>query len=115
MSGSQLEKVTKELQLLFKVFGLNLLVECNDHHIYLDIKLNVLDRTCKPYQKLENTLQYIHKESNHPPNIIKQIPITVKTRLSNHSSNEIVFRQAVEDYEKTFKKSRYVMSKYSAN
>ena len=74
---------------------------------YLDITLNLLDGTYKPYQKPENTLQYIHKESNHPPYIIKQILMTIETRLSNHSSNETVFRHAAEDYEKALKKSGY--------
>ena len=39
--------------------------------------------------------------------IIKQIPITIETRLSNHSSNETVFRHAEEDYEKALNKSGY--------
>ena len=79
---------------LFKEFGLNLIIECNKRIVnYLDITLNILDGTYKPY-----SLQYIHKESNHPTNIIKQISITIETRLSNHSSNETVFRHAVEDY-----------------
>ena len=57
----------------------------------------------KPYQKPQNTLQFIHKEFNHPPDIIKQISITIKTRLLNHSSNE----GFPSYYEKTLKKSRY--------
>ena len=72
----------------FKKYGLNLIIECNKTIVnYLDITLNLLDGTYKPYQKPENTIQYIHKESNHPPYIIKQIPIAIETRLSNHSSN----------------------------
>ena len=71
MSGPQSEKVKKELQVLFKKFGLNLIIDS------LDITLNLLDGTYKPYQKPENALQYIHKKSNHPPYIIKQIPITI--------------------------------------
>ena len=52
-------------------------------------------------------IQYIYKESNHPSYIIKQIPITIETRLSNHSSNETVFHHAVEDYKKALEKSGY--------
>ena len=58
----------------------------------LDITLNLLDGTYKPYQKPENRLQHIHKKSNHPPNMIKQISITIETHLSNHSLNETVLR-----------------------
>ena len=67
--------------------------------------LDLLDGTHKSYQKPENTLHYIHKESNHPPYTIKQI--TIKTRLSNYSSNNTVFRHAGEDYEKAVNKSGY--------
>ena len=79
MSAPQSEKVKKELQVIFKKFGLNLIIECNKTTV--DVTLNLLDGTYKPYQKPENTLQYIHKESNHPPYIIKQIPITIKILL----------------------------------
>ena len=80
MSGPQSEKVKKELQVLFTEFRLNLIIECNKTIAnYLDITLNLLDGTYKPYQKPEKN--YIHKESIHLPNIIKQIPITIETRI----------------------------------
>ena len=52
-------------------------------------------------------IQYIHKESNHPPNIIKQITITIEKQFSNHSSNKTVYRHATKDYEKTLEKLKY--------
>ena len=46
MSGQQSEKIKKELQALFKEYGLNLIIECNSTTVdYLDITLNLLDRT----------------------------------------------------------------------
>ena len=84
---------------------LNLIIECNKTTVDdLDITLNLLDETYTPYQKPENTLQYIHKESNHPASIIKQILITIETPLSNHLSNETVFLHA-EKIRKALKKS----------
>ena len=57
-----------------------LVISCPNVSIeYLDITLNLLVWTYKPYQKTENILQYIHKESNQPPYIIKQTPITIET------------------------------------
>ena len=115
MSGPQSKKVKKELQVLFQKFGLNLIIECNKTTVnYIDITLTLLNGTYKPYQKPENTLQYIHKESNHPPYIIKQIPITIETRLSNYSSNETVFRHA-EKIMKRHSKIQVIMSNYSTN
>ena len=106
MSGPQSENVKKELQVSFKKFGLNSIIECDKTTVdYLEIPLNLLDGIYKPYQKPENTLQY--KESNHPPYIIKQITITIKTRLSNHSSDVTGFCHAAEDYEEALKKSGY--------
>ena len=115
MSGPQWEKVKKELQVLFKEFGLNLIIECNKATVdYQDITLNLLDGTYKPYQEPENTLQCIHKESNYPPNIIKQIPTTIETRLSNHSSNETVSRH-VAQYSVKAHKNQVIMLSYSTN
>ena len=57
-----------------------LVIPCPNVSIdYLDITLNLLVWTYKPYQKTENILKYIHKESNQPPYIIKQTPITIET------------------------------------
>ena len=56
-SGPQTERVEKELQVLFKEFGLNSVMECNKATaVYLDLTLNLLHGTYKPYQKSENTL-----------------------------------------------------------
>ena len=93
---------------------LNLIIECNKTTVDdLDIALNLLDETYTPYQKPENTLQYIHKESNHPASIIKQILITIETPLSNHLSNETVFRHAGKI--ERLSKNQVIMSRYSAN
>ena len=52
MSGPQSKNVKKELQLLFKKFCLNLIIECNDTTVdYLDITLNELDKTYKTISK----------------------------------------------------------------
>ena len=36
--------------------------------------LNLKDSTFRPYHKSGDHMQYIHTESNHPPNIVKHIP-----------------------------------------
>jgi hypothetical protein len=50
---------------------------------------------------------YIHTSSNHPPQIIKELPISIGKRLSDNSSNEEIFNQAKDDYEKALKESGY--------
>ena len=105
MSGPQSEKV-KELLVMFKEFSLNLIIECNETTVdYLDIGLNLLDGTYKPYQKPENTVlsQRIQSPSKHHQTHSNYN----RNTTSNHSSNETVFRHAAENYEKALKKSGY--------
>ena len=49
----------------------------------------------KPFMKPNNTPLYVHNKSNHPPNIIKNIPESINRRLSNISSNEKIFQKAI--------------------
>ena len=63
------------------------------------MSLNLNDGTYRSYQKPDNIIQYIHVESNHPPNIIKQIPKTIEKRLSQLSSSEEIFNESAPFYE----------------
>ena len=86
-SGIHLEKIKKKLQRLFKEYDLEIIAESGQKIVnYLDVTLNLKDGTFRPYHKPGDRMQYIHTESNHPPNIIKHIPASIETRLSNLSS-----------------------------
>ena len=61
---------------------------------YLDVTFNLNDRTLRPYEKPDNTTQYIRAESNHPPNIIKPIPKTIGKRPYQLSSCENIFSES---------------------
>ena len=74
---------------------------------YLDITFNLNDSTYRPYQKENNEINYIHKESNHPPSIIKQLPLSIESRLSRLSSNENIFKNAIPVYDEALKRSGY--------
>ena len=52
-------------------------------------------------------MRYIHMESNHPPNIIKHIPASYQTRLSNLSSTEIIFKESTTHYKNNLLQSGY--------
>ena len=52
-------------------------------------------------------MQYINTESNHLPNIIKHVPASIETRLSNLSSTETVFKQATTHCENNLRQSGY--------
>ena len=65
-------------------------------------------RLHRPYQKPDKIIQNIqHAESNHPPNIIKQIPKTIEKRLSQLSSNEDIFNESEPFYEDKLHQSGY--------
>ena len=57
----------------------------------LDATLNFLNKIYKPFSTSNNEINYIHKESNHPPSIIKQVPFTIESLLSSFSSSEKIF------------------------
>ena len=46
----------------------------------------------------------IHSLTNHPPNVIKQIPNSIKKTLSKNFSNEEIFNTAKYEYEDALKK-----------
>ena len=63
---------------------------------YLDVTLNLLNN--KPFSKPYNEISYIHKESNHPPSIIKKVSFSIESRLSSLSSSEKIFNESTPIY-----------------
>jgi hypothetical protein len=107
-SGPQMEQIKKHIVEIFKSNDLNISIKCNMKIVnYLDVTLNLIDCTFKPYFKPDNLLTYIHAESNHPPSIIKQIPHSVELRLSTNSSNEKIFQKTTPLYTEALLKSGY--------
>ena len=54
-----------------------------------------------------NVIQCMHVKSNHPPNIIKQIPKTIKNCLSQFYSNEEIFNESAPFYADKLNQSGY--------
>ena len=72
-----------------------IIAECNKEVVdYIDVTFNLNDGTYKAYHKPDNNITYINAQSNHPPNIIKELPKTIEQRLSSNSSNETIFNEA---------------------
>ena len=57
--------------------------------------------------KENNTIQYIHTKSNHPPSVIKNIPSNINNRLSRNSVNSEVFDSSTQPYSDALKASGY--------
>ena len=69
--------------------------------------INRASEKLKPYSKTLNTLLYVHSKSNHPPNIIRNIPEYVNRLISEISSDEAVFNEAATMYQDALYKSWY--------
>ena len=103
-----MEKIKKSLQKVFKNNGLDGIIQCNMKIVnYLDVTFNLNDGTYGPYRKSDNIIQYIHVESNHPLNIIKQIAKIIEKHLSQLSSNEEIFNESAPFYEEKLHQSGY--------
>ena len=57
---------------------------------FIDVTLKFTDSTYKPYRKPDAEISYIHKESNHPLSITKQLSISIEARLP---SNKNIFER----------------------
>ena len=100
LSGPQSERIKKEFQKVFNENGLKIVIKCNLKVVdYLDATFNLNDGSYKPYRKPNDETLYINAKSNHPPNIIKQLPISVENRLRSLSSSKQIFDEAAPHYQ----------------
>ena len=107
-SDPQIERLKKHLQKVFKDNGLDVIIDCNMETVnFLDVIFNLNDGTYQPYQKPDNIIQYIHVESHHSPNIIKQISKTIESRLSQLSSNGEIFDESAPFCKDKLQQSSY--------
>ena len=73
----------------------------------MDVTFNLTQGSFKPYIKPNNTPLYVNTKSNHPPHVLKQIPISISKRISNISSDEDVFKKAAPHYNNALKEAGY--------
>ena len=108
INGHRVDKIREEVHQLFKENRLSLEIECNLKTVnYLDITLDLNTGTYKPYRKPNDEILYIHTKSNHSANILKQLLISIETRLSNLSSNSEIFHEASKHYQNILNQSGY--------
>ena len=93
---------------MFGEFNLKITIEPNLKIVnFLDVTLDLNNHSFQPYRKPNANITYVHRQSNHPPSILRNIPIAINTRLNKISSNEHVFNVAVEPYQKALQESGY--------
>ena len=107
-SRRQNENISKEIAAIFSRFNLKITSEANAKRVdFLDLVFDLDEETFEPYNKPQNTPQYVHRLSNHPPSILKNIPANVNKRLSSISSNEKMFERNAPLFQEAINKSGY--------
>ena len=94
------EMTKKKLCRIFKDNDLRIAVEANKKVTdFLDITLDLHTL----YKKPNDTISYIHCQSNHPRSTIKNLPKGNEIRLSNNSANADIFQEASKPYNNVLK------------
>ena len=110
-SGRQAERVKKQLHSTFQSLGLRLTAQVNVTEAnFLDVTMDLRTDAYKPYRKPNDMPVFINTQSNHPPAIIKQIPISVSKRISKLSSTVESFTNTAPMYNNALKSSGYTES-----
>ena len=67
-------KNQKNFPKIFHKNGLNIVIQCNLKIVDdLDVTLNLFNNIYRPFSKSNSKINYIHKESKHPPSVIKYL------------------------------------------
>ena len=107
-SGPEIECKRKQIIQIFKSCGLNITVKTNLKTLgFLDVRLDLTNNTYQPYRKPNRETVYIKKHSNHPPNILKDLPKAINKRITDISCNQDIFDTAKSTYEEALSKSRF--------
>ena len=83
-SNPQSEKIKKTSQKMFKIKGLDIIINCNMKIVnYVGVTLKLNDGSYCPYITPNEETNYIHVNSDHPPlphlpSILRQVPISVE-------------------------------------
>ena len=77
-----LEKLRQKVVTIFGEFGLRITSTANLKVVqFLDVTLDLESEVYKPYIKPGDRPLYVNSQSNHPPSILKNIPLAVNKRF----------------------------------
>ena len=69
--------------------------------------MDLINNTYQPYRKPNSETVYINKHSNHPPNILKELPKAINKRITDISCNQDIFDAAKTTYAQALSKSGF--------
>ena len=108
-SRPQAHRIRKGFIKLFKEdFDLSITCETNLKAVnFLDVTLNLTTGKYQPYNKPDNNPLYINILSNHPPNIIKNLPGNISKRINNLSQDKATFNKSKDLYNNALAESAF--------
>ena len=76
-------------------------IQCNLKMMdYLDVTFNLTDSSYRPFNKTNNEINSIQKQTIKPPSsIINQLPLSVERRLSKLYLNAKIFNGCIPTYQ----------------
>ena len=107
-SAFKTEKLKKAIHAFAKSHGLKVTIEAPVMKTdFLDVVLDLRTHSYAPYKKPNAKILYVNANSNHPKNIIDQIPRTINHRLSKRSSTKKEFDAIRPEYDEILKRCGY--------
>ena len=106
--NSNSSSIQKRIIRAFKFLGFKIEISSNIKIVnFLDVTLDLSSNSYKPFIKSNQNPSYINVNSNHPKNIIKQIPKAVNLRIGKLSANEKIFKESSKKYIDALKNSGF--------
>ena len=103
----EIEKTKQEVSNVFKSNGLKITIKANKMIVtFLDVTFDLTSASYRLYMKLNNKLLHVQRPSNHPPTLLKNIPLNIKKWLMNISSSE-KSNEAIAPYQQALEESGY--------
>ena len=100
------EKLWQQIKKIYEDNGLKVTAEVNMKVVnFLDVTFDLNTGRYRPFTKPNTSLLYINSLSNHPPSILKNIPLEVNRRLLRLSSTKEDFLAAVPPYQDALDKA----------
>ena len=106
LPGRAADRNRKEIIKMFEDLGLKITIQVNLKIVhFLDVTFDLDAGKHYPYRKPNDTPLYINKLSDHPPQILKNLPAAIGRRISRISSDKDSFDQAAPLYNNALKNS----------
>ena len=98
----------KKICEVYNKYNLDITVTTNKKVVqFLDVEFDIEKKTYKPFIKPNDVPLYVHRNSDHPESILRNIPLVINKRISTLSSSEEIFKSVVPLYQNALDKAGY--------